>query len=100
MRKTKETSQVHQKKPNKSIDMSAHAAYSAPVRRTYTREDVLDMLKKKQGDRSLRRFAEELEISAAYLSDIYRGNRRPGKSVLLHLGLAEQEPAEPMYVAS
>lgn len=86
----------------KVLQMSANVAYTLPVkRRTYQVEDVIGMLKKKQGERSLRQFAIELGISAAYLSDIYRCNRRPGKAVLRQLGLtAHVPPVEPVYVAS
>jgi hypothetical protein len=52
-----------------------------------TQEQVLELLKEKQGDRSLREFALEVGCSAAYLSDVYNGNREPAKKILDYLGL-------------
>ena len=43
-------------------------------------------MKSKQGNRSLREFATSLGVSAAYLSDIYLGNRAPGPKVARALG--------------
>jgi transcriptional regulator with XRE-family HTH domain len=64
-----------------------------------TREQVLKLLKERQGERSLRQFAIDIGISAAYLSDVYLGKRSVGKKILKHLGL-ERNPAprpEPTY---
>jgi transcriptional regulator with XRE-family HTH domain len=47
-----------------------------------TDEQVLELIRWTQGDRSLREFAKEIGVSAAYLSDILRGNRSPGEKVL------------------
>jgi hypothetical protein len=48
----------------------------------FTRDDVINFLKKKQGDNSLRAFATSLGITVAYLSDVYRGRRDPGPAIL------------------
>lgn len=56
-----------------------------------TKEQVIEILKKRQGDRSAKALAEELGVSPAYLSDVYAGNRDPGPSILEHLGLEKQE---------
>lgn len=83
-----------------SLDTLANNAYDLPVRRkTYKTEDVLEMLKRKQGKTSLRQFAIELGISAPYLSDIYKGQRLPGPAVLEKLGLVRKVPypTEPIY---
>lgn len=55
--------------------------------KTLSREDVIDMMKRRQGDRSLTALAEELSLSKAYISDIFNGRRSPGPSVLKKLGL-------------
>lgn len=47
-----------------------------------TRAQVNSLLRERQGDKSLRKFAEEIDLSAAYLSDVYRGNREPGPKLL------------------
>jgi transcriptional regulator with XRE-family HTH domain len=51
------------------------------------RKDVIALLKKEQGPRSLRQFAVVLGVSAAYLSDVYRGNRDPGGKLLNRFGI-------------
>lgn len=65
----------------------------------WQREEVLEQLRKRQGNRSLRSFAREIGCSAAYLSDVYRGKRSLGPKVLEELGLEkiEQSPPEPLY---
>jgi transcriptional regulator with XRE-family HTH domain len=49
---------------------------------TLTDQEVLQLIRFSQGDRSLREFAKEVGVSAAYLSDILRGNRSPGEKIL------------------
>lgn len=52
-----------------------------------TRAQVNAMLTKKQAGRSLRELARGIGCSAAYLSDVYHGNREPGPMILDYLGL-------------
>jgi hypothetical protein len=49
-------------------------------------EQVIAVLKARQGDKSVREFARELNVSAAYLSDVYLGRRAPGPKILSPLG--------------
>jgi len=51
-----------------------------------TNEPVV-MLRQRQGKRSQRELAREMGISAAYLTDLYKGRRAPGDKVLSYLGL-------------
>ena len=53
-------------------------------------KQLIRELRARQGQRSLRRFARELGISAAYLSDIYLGRSEPGPKVLEPLGLRKR----------
>ena len=53
----------------------------------FTREQLIEFMQKRQGPRTAKEFAEELGISAAYLSDIYAGKREPGPTVLEKLSL-------------
>ena len=62
------------------------------------RADVMDLLMRRQGDRSLREFAVEVGCSAAYLSDLYRGYREPGRKIMRYLGLAKRRSVETTYV--
>lgn len=50
--------------------------------KSLTQEQVVQMMRKRQGTRTAKEFAEELGISPQYLSDIYGGKREPGPSVL------------------
>jgi hypothetical protein len=49
--------------------------------------DPVALLKKRQGPLSLRQFADEIGISAAFLSDIYNRKREPGWKALEYIGL-------------
>ncbi len=62
-----------------------------------THDEVMAKLKEKQGDRSLREFADELELSAAYLSDVYLGRRGIGPKLLKALGLTKDEQVTVTY---
>lgn len=55
-----------------------------------THLEVIELLKKRQGDMSLRGFASELGISAVYLMNIYKQRRDPGPAVLEKLGLRRE----------
>jgi transcriptional regulator with XRE-family HTH domain len=54
-------------------------------------------LKKKQGEKSLRVFGEEIGLSAAYLSDVIRGNRSPGPRLLTLLEVERTRTTETVY---
>ena len=54
---------------------------------TFDRTQVNELIRKKQGERSLRTFATAIGLSAAYLSDVLRGNREPGPRLLSLLRL-------------
>jgi transcriptional regulator with XRE-family HTH domain len=63
-----------------------------------TRLDVVDLLRERQGKKSLRAFAEKIGVSAAYLSDVYRGNREPGPTVLALLGIERTKTVQIAYM--
>jgi transcriptional regulator with XRE-family HTH domain len=48
-------------------------------------------LKRRQGGRSMAEFAKEIGCSTAYLSDIYKEQRKPGPKILVYLGLTKKE---------
>ena len=75
----------------------AHRRTLRFVVKTFTHDKVIDMLKKRQGKRSLREFARELNVSAAYLSDIYKGRRNPGPAILEHFGLSKRVTISTAY---
>jgi transcriptional regulator with XRE-family HTH domain len=51
-------------------------------------KELLGLMKRLQGERSSTEFASELGISKQYLTDIYKGRREPGDSVLRALDVA------------
>ncbi len=64
----------------------------------WTKDDVVEMLKKEQGERSLRTYAKEIGCSATYLSKTYRGERPPGPMLLDRFGLEEKKVTTVTYV--
>lgn len=52
-----------------------------------TRDDVIQILLRKKGDREQVELAIDLGISAQYLGDVLGGRRDPGKGILSPLGL-------------
>lgn len=60
-------------------------------------EQVIKLMRAKQGDRSLREFGVEVDCSAAYLSDIYAGKRQPGPKILKPLGLVRSKETTITY---
>ena len=64
---------------------------------TLTRSQVVDLLRKRQGKKSLRVFGREIGVSAAYLSDVFRGNREPGPTILTLLGIQRTKTTETTY---
>ncbi len=66
----------------------------------WRKEDVVKQLQKEQESRklSLRAYARDLNVSAAYLSDVYRGRRDPGPALLEKLGLERKVVTTVTYV--
>jgi len=53
----------------------------------WRKEDVVEQLRKEQGDRPLRDYAKDIGCSASYLSLVYTGKREPAGKLLDHLDL-------------
>lgn len=64
---------------------------------TLDKQQVIDLIRKEQGKMSLREYAQSIEISAAYLSDVLRGNRAPGKKIYEHFGLNREKTVTVTY---
>jgi transcriptional regulator with XRE-family HTH domain len=58
--------------------------------REFRRHELIELLRKMQGGRPARFLAEELGVTQQYLSDIFRGRRDPGESILIPLGLRRE----------
>lgn len=53
----------------------------------WRKDDVVEKLRKEQGERPLREYASAIGCSAATLSLVYTGKREPAKKLLDHLNL-------------
>lgn len=60
--------------------------------------DPLSLLREQIAKASLRKLALQIGCSAAYLSDVMRGNRLPGPKVLKYLGLRKIVTKTVQYV--
>ena len=59
------------------------------MRKTFQIKEAVNLLRKKQGDRSLRQFARDLGVSKSYLSEVFSGGRNPGEKLLKQVGLTQ-----------
>ena len=59
-------------------------------RRQYTADEVVNILRKRQGERTQREFAAELGITQQYLCDLYARHRDPGDTVIDKLGMTRR----------
>ena len=64
---------------------------------TLNRKQVHRLIRERQGERSLRAFAIELKVSAAYLSDILLGRREIGPKLLKPLKLRRRKSVTVVY---
>lgn len=83
--------QVIDSAPNKVVDIaSANSLICPSMIKGLTRDDLIAMMKRKQGKRTAKQYAEELGVSAGYLCEIYLGRRNPGDRILSQFGLTER----------
>lgn len=67
----------------------------------YTLDDVVGMLRIRQGERSNSALANEIGVHKSYIGDIYKGRKAPGPTILKYLGIvAEVKTAITYKVAS
>ena len=57
------------------------------VVKKFTKDQVINILRKRQGERTAKELADELGVTPQYLSDVYAGRREPGPAILEPLGL-------------
>jgi transcriptional regulator with XRE-family HTH domain len=58
--------------------------------RANTIEELLAIMKRIQGEKTLTEFAADLEISKQYLSNVYNGHKEPSERLLGKLGFTRQ----------
>ena len=61
-----------------------------------TTEDIVAVLKSRQGDRKVEELAGELKVSPSYIWEIYSGRRKPGAKIVARLGLKVRLVYEPL----
>lgn len=61
------------------------------MKSTFIKAEIITLLRKQQGERSLSEYAKIIGVSKQYLCDLYQGRREPGPKVLAFLRL------EPVY---
>jgi transcriptional regulator with XRE-family HTH domain len=55
-----------------------------------TIEELIAIMKRVQGERTLTKFAAELDLSKQYLSNVYNGHKEPSERLLHKLGFTRQ----------
>lgn len=55
--------------------------------KTYSDKEIMDALRRRQGEKSYRAFAKEIGVSYAHLREVMIGTRSPGQKFLDYLGL-------------
>lgn len=58
--------------------------------KTIKPHQIPELLRKRQGDRTQLKLAEELGISPQHLSDMLKGNRMPGKALRRKMGIEKR----------
>lgn len=92
MRKTGMNRKLLNPKEKLPLDsyMAVEPQYTTMKGKQLTVEQVIDFLKKQQGERTQREFAEEIGITSAYLSDLYLRRRDPAEKVLGKFGITRK----------
>lgn len=62
-----------------------------------TRLELIKLVQQRQGEQSLRSYALAIGVSAAYLSDFYRGRRDAGPTILKRFGYTREKAVELTY---
>ena len=92
MRKSGEELQTAEIKRKIPIDSGiAYSAQCLSMRaKQLTVDQIIALMKKKQGERTQRDLAKELGVSQQYLNDVYLHRREPGESILKGLGVVRR----------
>lgn len=67
---------------------------------TLGNDEIISIIRKAQGEKSLRTFATEIGVSAAYLSDVFRGNRKPGQKILNFFNMTQTKTVTVTYTVT
>jgi|GEM_PF-1831074 len=70
---------------------NADMAESLPMKaKRLTVDEVIALMRKRQGDGTQRDLAKELGVSQQYLNDVYLRRREPGEAILKGLGVVRR----------
>lgn len=64
--------------------------YSSMAYKATTIEDLLAIMKRVQGEKTLTEFAAELDLSKQYLSNVFNRHKEPSERLLDKLGFTRQ----------
>jgi transcriptional regulator with XRE-family HTH domain len=64
--------------------------YPCMAYKATTIEELLAIMKRIQGEKTLTKFAAELDMSKQYLSNVYNGRKEPSERLLDKLGFTRQ----------
>jgi hypothetical protein len=64
--------------------------YSCMAYKATTIEELLAIMKRIQGEKTLTKFAAELDMSKQYLSNVYNRHKEPSERLLDKLGFTRQ----------
>jgi transcriptional regulator with XRE-family HTH domain len=65
-----------------------------------TIEELLAIMKRVQGDKTLTQFAEALDVSKQYLSNVFNRHKEPSERLLGKLGFVRQTAYVPSPIVS
>jgi predicted transcriptional regulator len=63
----------------------------------FNRNQVIGLLKTRQGDRTSADLAREIGVSKAYIHDLFADRRNPGPKILRYLGLVAEVKTQVTY---
>jgi hypothetical protein len=64
--------------------------YPSMAYKATTIEDLIAIMKRVQGEKTLTKFAAELDMSKQYLSNVYNRHKEPSERLLEQLGFTRQ----------
>ena len=64
--------------------------YPCMAYKATTIEELIAIMKRVQGEKTLTKFAAELDLSKQYLSNVYNGHKEPSERLLHKLGFTRQ----------
>jgi transcriptional regulator with XRE-family HTH domain len=67
------------------------------MKKTFNRDQVIGLLRERQGGRLASDLAREIGVTKSYISDLFADRRNPGPKILHYLGLVAEVKTEVIY---